>query len=226
MPIRPGLLSEIRGALGSAVTPSLTAASAASDLFEAYVFCLILEAARAEGARVTLNSPAGSNPTPFVFRTSPGFLSSDLRNYGYANIEFRGCPPLEAHVSVRVAGHSGVLHECDVSVIRADEATLCRQSTARISPRSAKVVLAIEAKFYTVPLALHLGRGFLGLVRDISSGAVFFVMNRQAPSIEKLLSHKKQRWEKDVHPGDKRAVERFRNAVQTCFVNYQSGQRS
>jgi hypothetical protein len=84
------------------------------------------------------------------------------------------------------------------------------------------VVIALEAKFYTVPLSLSLGRAFLGLVRDLSSGSVFFVMNRHAPSIEKLLAHKKQKWDKDIIPGNARAVARLRNALQTAFVNYKA----
>ena len=222
MPLRPSLLAEITAALGSSLTPSLNSSSAGSDLFQAYIFCLVVDAACIEGARISFVSRTSNNPKQFVFRTSPGYLTSDKQDYGYAVIEFDGCPSLEAHVSVRVAGHSEVLHECDVSVLRADEANLCRQSLVRISPRSAKVVLAIEAKFYTVPLSLHLGRGFLGLVRDLSSDSVFFVMNRGAPSIEKLLAHKKQKWDKDVSPSNAKAVERLRNALQTAFVNFKA----
>lgn len=226
MPLRPGLLSEIQAGLGATAIPSLQSSSAASDLFEAYIFCLVVAAARAEGGLIQFMSRAGPNPSPFVFRTSPGHLASDLHNYGYATLSFPRCPPLEAHIGVRIAGHSGVLHECDVSVLRADEAALCRQSTVRVSPRSAKVVLAVEAKFYTVPLSLNLGRAFLGLVRDLSSGSVFFVMNRRAPSIEELLAHKEQKWEKDIVPGNARDVARLTNALQSAFVNYQAAHAS
>src|SRR4051812_28193924 len=117
MPIRPTLLAEIQQALGSATVPSLTNASAVSDIYEAYLFSLVLQAARTEGADVTLACINGGVPSTFVFRTSPGYLNSQHRNYGYALIEFPGCPALEAHLGVRVSGHSTVLHECDVSVL-------------------------------------------------------------------------------------------------------------
>src|SRR5262245_15162100 len=139
MPIRPNLLAEIRQALGQAVVPSLKSSSAVSDLYEAYIFGLLLQAARTEGATIVLDCIQGGTPNPFVFRTSPGFLDSSRRNYGYARISFPRCPDLEAHVSVRVAGHSNVLHECDVSVIHRAEADLCRRSPVRLAPRSARV---------------------------------------------------------------------------------------
>ena len=168
MPIRPNLLTEIRNALGSAAIPDLTSASAVNDVYEAYLFSLVLRAARVENAAVTFHSISGVPPTPFVFRTSPGYLNSRRRNYGYAVIQFPGCPILEAHAGVRVSGHSAVLHECDVSVLWKTEADICRSRAELVAPRSHKVVIALEAKYYTTDLALHLGRAFLGLVRDLS----------------------------------------------------------
>src|SRR5689334_8244834 len=106
MPLRQSLLGEIRQALGAAVLPSLTTATAASDLYEAYLFGLVLEAARTQGADVRLCCIRGGVPNPFIFRTSPGYLNSRRRNYGYAEIEFTSCPVLEAHLGVRVSGHS------------------------------------------------------------------------------------------------------------------------
>src|SRR5258708_2710287 len=103
MALRPTLLSEIQAALGPAVTASLTTQSAVSDLYEGYLFSLILDAARIERARVTLRAASGGIPNPFVFRTSPGYLNSTYQNYGYAEIAFPQCPVLEAHVSIRVA---------------------------------------------------------------------------------------------------------------------------
>jgi hypothetical protein len=57
MPLRPNLIADIQDALGQALVPSLTAASAATDLYEAYLFGVVIDAARAEGAtRVTLRN--------------------------------------------------------------------------------------------------------------------------------------------------------------------------
>jgi hypothetical protein len=216
------LLAEIEQALGAAIRPSLTAGSAADDLYEAYLFTLVISAAKAEGGSITYRCINGGFPNPFIFRTSPGYIGSRQHNYGYAEIEFTGCPILEAHVGIRVSGHSNVLHECDISVLLKDEADLCRAGPDLIAPRSSKIVIAIEAKYYTRDVPLHLGRSFLGLTRDLSADRVFFVANRSGRSVEKLLSHKKQLWERPINPSETVAVTRLRNALQTAFKDYQA----
>jgi hypothetical protein len=125
-------------------------------------------------------------------------------------------------LGVRVSGHSAVLHECDISVLLQAEADTCRASVDLVAPRSHKVIIAVEAKYYTTDLALHLGRGFLGLVRDISAQSAFFVINRDAPSIERLLAHKKQHWEHRVIPSETIAVNRLTNAFQKAFQNFRA----
>ena len=222
LPIRANLLTEIKQALGAAVVPSLTSTAAVGDVYEAYLFSLVLRAARAEDATVTLACIQGGTPNPFVFRTSPGYLNSRHRNYGYAIIQLPGCPSLEAHLGVRVSGHSTVLHECDVSVLLQGEADICRSRPELVAPRSHKIVIALEAKYYTTDLALHLGRGFLGLVRDTSAQNAFFVINRDAPSIERLLAHKREQWEHRVVPKELRAIGRLTNALQKAFHNFRA----
>jgi hypothetical protein len=222
MPIRPGLLAQLEAALGDALTPSLTVASAPDNLFEAYLFALVIQAARQEGATVSFECINTGTPNPFVFRTSPGYIGSRRHNYGYAVIAFPNCPNLEAHVGVRVAGSSNVLHECDISVMLQDEAVLCRRGPERVAPRSSKLVIAIEAKHYTTGLPLHLGRAFLGLVRDFSADKVYFVINRDARFIEKLLAHKRQLWEHNVTPTEANAVSRLRHHFQSAFKDYRA----
>lgn len=221
MPLRPNLLADIQNALGPALTPSLTPASAANDIYEAYLFGIIIDAARTEGAsRVSFRSRTQSNPTVFVFRTSPGYLASAAQDYGYAEIEFQDKPVLEAHLGIRVAGASGVLHECDVCVLLQEEANVCRNNPTTIAPRSSKVILSVEAKFYAGSLGLNLGREFLGFHSDTSVDKSFFVVNRTSVSIEKLLSHKNKLWEHNISPLDTTAVERLRNAFQTGFKDF------
>ncbi len=123
---------------------------------------------------------------------------------------------------MRVSGHSTVLHECDVSVLFQSEANVCRSRSELVAPRSHKVVIALEAKYYTTDLALHLGRGFLGLVPDISAQSAFFVINRDARTIERLLAHKKQQWEHKVVPSEPLAQTRLINALQKAFQNFQA----
>jgi hypothetical protein len=160
MPVRAQLLVEIEQALGSAMRPSLTVGSAADDLYEAYLFTIVINAAREEGGEVSYRCINGGHPDPFVFRTSPGYIGSRNQNYGYAEIDFAGCPILEAHVGVRVSGHSNVLHECDVCVLLKDEADVCRAGPDLIAPRSSKLVIAIEAKYYARDIPFTWGVAF------------------------------------------------------------------
>jgi len=152
MPITDELLNEIRAALGSALPPSLSNASAASDLFEAYILTLVLRAAQAEGATITYLDASGTPAPAFIFRTSPGYIWSTTQPYTYALLTFSGMERLETHVGVRVAGKSGVLHEFDVCVIRQSEADTARQN--HVHPRSSKVLIGVECKFYTTGLSL------------------------------------------------------------------------
>ena len=68
MTINTELLTQIQSTLGAAVTPSLSTASDTSDIFEAYVFSLVIEAAKTEGATVSYSDVFGNIPTTFVFR--------------------------------------------------------------------------------------------------------------------------------------------------------------
>src|SRR6266540_1961782 len=94
------LVTEINQALRQCISsdPSLTTDSHASDLFEAYVFTLILLAADDLGASISYEDVFGRRPSRFVFRTSPGYIYSTERSYCHALIDFPGKPPLEAHV--------------------------------------------------------------------------------------------------------------------------------
>ena len=139
------LLNQVQEALGPAISPYLTTASAANDVFEAYVFSLLLEAARTETATISFEDVNGKTPNIFTFRTTPGFIFSTAQDYTHAVITFSGRPPLEAHLGVYVEGASGVLHECDVVVVDRSEAQACRVSQA--SPRSARVLIAPSASF-------------------------------------------------------------------------------
>lgn len=212
------ILNRIQAALGVAITPSLTASSAGNDLFEAYVFSLIVEAATEEGASVTFEGVTGGISSIFTFRTSPGYISSTAHDYSHAVIAFPNKPPLEAHVGIYVAGKSGVLHECDVAVVDRAEAQACRAN--QVSPRSVKVLMAAECKFYTSTPDLGLGRGFLGLNSDLSKEC-FFVMNISSRSIERLLSQRlKHRCREQVVPANAGAVSLLFHSFRSTFHEY------
>lgn len=220
MPVPLALLTEIQTLLGAALPTNLSAASDGSDLYEAYLFALVCQAAQGEGATVQFRSRSSPNPTNFIFRTSPGYISSTNADYGYAIITFPNKPLLEAHVGVRVAGASQVLHECDICVLFEDEADLCRNSPGNVAPRAAKVIISVEAKFYDNSLGLGLGRGFLGFTLDVHVDKAFFIVNRSAASIEKLLSHKKRLWEHNIQPQNPVDVNRLKFAFHTAFKDF------
>ncbi|NSX16074.1 hypothetical protein HTY52_18475 [Cupriavidus taiwanensis] len=198
------------------------AASSLNDIFEAYVLTLVIRAARDEGAMVNYINRDGTVATSMLFRTSPGFIYSSAKNYTHAVITFPDKPSLEAHIGVKVAGKSGVLHELDVAVMERAEAENCRRNS--VSPRSNKVLVGVECKFYASSLQLHLARGFVGLVNDLSVKSPFFVTNTSSASVEKLLSHRvKHGWEKEISPACKNTeVERLVHAFRACFKNFKA----
>jgi len=174
MSLRADMWTDIAAALGTVTSANLGAASAGNDLYECYVWSLVLDAAQREGATIRLLNRSGSLATNFWFRTSPSSIFSPRHDYCHAEIQFDACPTLEAHVGVYVSGKSRVNHERDVAVIYKDEADTCRAES--VNPRSSKVLLAIECKYYlSSTLGVNLGRSFLGLINDIYTAGRFFV---------------------------------------------------
>ena len=214
------LLNAVAETLGAAVPPTLTSASAASDLFEAYVFTLVVQAAQAEGASVSYLDVNGAVAQAFVFRTSPGYIWSKTNPYTHAVLGFPGRESLEAHIGVRIAGKSGVLHELDVCVIRKSEADTARQN--EVHPRSAKVVIGVECKFYTTSLPLQLARAFIGLGSDVSSRNIIFVTNTESESVEKLLTARGEQWANRAVPATPVDVDRLRGEFQTAFKYFKA----
>lgn len=219
-PVADQLVSAIEQALGPALAPNLSNASAGADLYEGYVFSLILDAAAIEGASIFFRDVNGNDPITFTFRTSPGHLYSRTRLYTHAVLQFPDVPPLEAHTGVYVSGKSGLIHEADVLVLLGEEANTCRDND--VPPRSNQALLAVECKFYSAGLQLGLARGFVGLCSDLSTRECFFVTNTTALSVEKLLAHQRKNWQNVVTPGSSVAVERFRNAVQDTFKDFKT----
>jgi hypothetical protein len=220
MPITDELLAEITAALGAALPPTLSSASAVSDIFEAYILTLVIRAAQAESATVSYLDVNGAAAQSFIFRTSPGYIWSASQAYTYALLQFPGKEPLEAHVGVRVAGKSGVLHEFDVCVIRQSEADTARQN--QVHPRSSKVVIGVECKFYTTSLTLGLARAFIGLGSDVSTKNVMFVTNAESESVQRLLTARGEQWANRAVPASLVDVERLKNEFQSAFKYFKA----
>jgi hypothetical protein len=192
------LLDEVRRLLRTR-NVSYTSASAAHDVYEAFVLSLIVGVAQRSGASVEFRTARGQPTTSLLFRTSPGLLHVTSPAYSHAVIEFLNVPPLEVHLGVRVQGKSGVLHECDVLVLPSDEAD--RSRAAAVAPRSSNCLLATECKFYAANLSLDVARSFVGLQADLGTKYTHFVANIPSRRVARYLSGRGRTWEQNVTPG-------------------------
>lgn len=190
------LIAEMSKILGPTIGTNYTASSAANDTFEGYIFSIVVKAARAAGATVTYETTKGVATTSLLFRTSPGDIFSEKHDYTHAIIELPKCPPLELHIGVKVSGKSQVLHECDVAVIERQEARICR--SGKVHPRTSKVVIAAECKFYASALQLGLARGYLGLAEELTKSNRFLVTNTTSESAAKMIAYHRAGWQFDL----------------------------
>jgi hypothetical protein len=220
MASRQDLIDEIQATLGPSISAQIASASAANDIFEAYIWALLVDAARNEGAGLSFRDFAGNSVPSLTFRTSPGAIYSTANPYSYARLEFNGCPTLEAHLGIFVSGRSGVPHECDVAVVEEAEANTCRQS--QVHPRSSKVLLSVECKFYSTNLRIDLARSFLGLTEEIQQKDRFFVSNASSGSVAKMLTSHDRRWETRVSPLNQRLQRRLVGYFETTFKHYKA----
>lgn len=133
--------------------------------YEAYVFGLCLRAVRELGVQPLLRGIAAI-PNPFIFRGAPGQIHSRYKNYGYASFTLNR-QQFEIHAGVEFAGTSGMTHELDVCIMRADAAQECRRQPN--DPAASSVFGAWECKFYDQSLDKHLARAFVGLVDDLGT---------------------------------------------------------
>jgi len=213
------LLASLQAQIGAA-TSSYTSASDLGDVFEGYVWSIVLAAARSEGASVRFESVSGASPNRLIFRTSPGFIYSKAHDYSHAVILLPNTPELEAHIGVFVTGRSGVTHECDVAVVERDEALLCRAEA--VHPRASKVLLALECKFHTSTLQLGLARGFLGLTQDLQKAERFLVTNAESNSAQKMVTYHKAEWEFRLDVSDPSVQANLKARIARTFRNYKA----
>lgn len=220
LPSDQRLLSEIKQLLAQVVTPSLSSSSRGNDFYEAYLFALVIDAAKSVGAAVFFEDVNGVNTKNLVLRTSPGNIYSQATGYSHAVLSFPTVPALEVHVGIYVAGALTVIHECDVCVLERTEGQRCRSEG--LHPRSSKVRLAVEAKFYGSPLGIRLAREFAGLASDLRASHTGFVSNTTAENVARLLSHRLAlgAFHPDVVPGSSSAAD-FRSHARQILRRYQ-----
>ncbi len=217
------LVAEISAIIGSAYNTSYSAASAANDVFEGYALAIVVKAARAASATVSFEANDGSATTNLIFRTSPGDIFSPKKKYTHAVINLAGCPPLEAHIGVKVSGRSGVLHECDVAVVDRHEARVCR--AGKVHPRASKVLIAAECKFYASTLQLGLARGYLGLAEELSKQDRLLVTNTNSESAARMIAYHKAGWEFDLSSPTSPQAADLEAKFKEAFRNYVAKRR-
>lgn len=174
------------GALSTAYKSS----AAASDLYEASLWVVAVDAALAAGAtRVDMQGPKTGSGVPLpTFRTHPGSLW--IGDFTHALVSFsttrRQC---EIHLGVKVVGESGVAHECDVAVLTEREAR--RSRTGAVHPRKSGLIASIEAKNYAAAPGIGVGRSFIGLATELGhpkSSLAFPATG--APNVLRLLARR------------------------------------
>jgi hypothetical protein len=221
MTLRDDLLSDIESRLQATLIPSYRNKSQAWDLFEAFVFSILVEAAVEEGAQLPIQfeDTSGNASSNLLFRRSPGHVN-DSEKYVHAVLKFPidgQTLELEAHLGVYAVGASGVPQECDIALVLRKEGQRCRKiHNKRAVIKSTSILLGVECKCYeSSSISLGLGRSFLGLVQDLSSkGRYYFVFNGTKSSVEKLLSHYEKGWEHNLSPSSSKEIERLRYAFQ------------
>jgi hypothetical protein len=200
------LLARLRQVLPQALPNSLTVSgprtTAGNDLYEAFLFTLVLRAARNEGYRVSFADGNGKPPVTFRLRRAPGRIASgNSFTHAVLTLPNTGKDALEVHTGIAVVGRSKVAHEADVLVLRETVAQRCRQ--LGIDPASSHTLLVVEGKYYTTPLDLGLGRQFLGLRGELTTRSVLLAATVTHPSVVHLLEGRKQSYEVGVLPGRK-----------------------
>jgi hypothetical protein len=199
------LINHLTAQIG-ALDATYQASAAASDLYEAALWVLAVDAIKAAGAtKVEVAGPmtTGGSPLP-TFRTQPGSLWSG--NFTFAVASFattqRQC---EVHLGVKVVGESGVAHECDVAIIEEREAQ--RSRTGSVHPRKSGLVAAVEAKNYVASPGIGVGRSFIGLATELGhpkSSLSFPAAG--APNLMRLLARRSSECFDEAIPGGNGSV--------------------
>lgn len=186
------LLQAIHAALSSAATLGYNSASAAHDVYEGYVLTLLVQAAVAKGWSWSLRDGSNAPTKKAVFRLGPGRLPSG--NFTHVHLSQVGKASLEAHIGVKVAGKSPVVHEFDLLVLTEAVADHCRKTNT--DPTHTNTVVHAEAKYYGGNLSLPTGRAVVGLAVDcgLATSASFIarsvlVTNQNGATVEKLIQH-------------------------------------
>lgn len=186
--------------------------------YEAYIWTLCKRAVEEAGGRTVLTGiKSGNNPKKIVLRGSPGSMASTLQDFCYIACQLKE-KEFEIHLDVQYEGSSGASHEIDVSIYDHAGAEAVRSNGGL--PRSSKLIMAIECKFYitSVPSAA-LGRGFVGLVKDYPGTRLnAFASNKASKNLNKYFSNKSNIEPfTDLTPGQTAAADRFVRIIEQAL---------
>ncbi|MEV7858011.1 hypothetical protein AB0O86_03940 [Streptomyces hirsutus] len=215
---RDDLVQAIELAIG-ALQPVYRNKADESDLYEASLLALCLEASTEAGGTAVLTQDGATPAGALHFRRSPGNLWSG--SFTHALVSFPDTPKqLEIHLGVYVAGRSKVAHECDVAIIEHQEAERSRQ--AAVHPRSTKVVAAIEAKHYSASPGLNIGRSFLGLTQELGDRERSLVYpSRSSANLAGLIAKRHSQAYGELLPGTPAAA-RLRSSLDQAVRNWKA----
>jgi hypothetical protein len=211
--VRTELRAELDTRLGSLARSGSLRSKRAPGLFETYVWSILIEAAKAEGATASYGQlgPSGRLLMPQGPRNLFG------NQFSFARLDFADYA-LEAHTNLYVEGRSKVLHECDVALLDAEEAEVWRDRG--VHPKASKLILGVECKFHGPPVPLDEARSFLGLTTEIATVNRFMVSNASPERIQKVLVRHRRLWRMPVVPSDSRRVSALQASFEDVFRDY------
>jgi hypothetical protein len=192
------LIHAVEGAIGT-LEAAYRGAATESDLYEASLLAVVVQAARDAGGTVLLTNDGVSRAPELRFRRSPGNLWPG--NFTYAVVSFpHTSRRLEAHLGVYVGGASGVAHECDVALL--DQVEADRSRAGGVHPRRRGLVASVEAKHYVSSPGIDVGRGFLGLSSELGqSKCSLSFPARSSSSLATLIARRPSECFDELTPG-------------------------
>lgn len=213
-------IGDMKQALRQVQLPGyLQAPDKVGKCYEIYILDLVMDVASHVATNCQLKDRRGNATNNPIVRGSPGVLHSTNDAYTHAEISFNRQPALEAHVSIQFEGRSGVVHEADVVLVRANDVDVFRKLGC--PPPGSIIIWAAECKRLGRDPDVGLAREALGLRTDLGPTRHTCVSNRHGQSWSRLLSAYGCRWDSMVEPGSNRSVARFRARLKRALQEYE-----
>lgn len=210
----PALRLAIANELGriGTMAPVLRTRVATSKLYELFILTCLVQALNRLDARLEARDQAGLPTTDLIFRLGPGTLRAPSSSPGFIyalvnNVEY------EIQNGLLVAGHSRVLHELDVCLIKRENAIRCRRE--RTDPSASAVKFLAECKCYGESLDLSLGREYVGLASEFRLRGKTLVSNVSSESLHALVTGHNGTVNAEIEPFEPQRVEDFIGWLKT-----------